>query len=721
MDRAEKLKKYGKKRKRQARSGRNGSVRRSSRQKAVRLAGAAVASACLAGLLLFLLRPKKGGTDFLYVTKGELASCMSFLSEEILPDGWKKEADAYVTQAEMKALIHNVGLAGMIPASGGTERLTRQEVMECYEQMLDYLDLEDVVQKETILVLSRKGKNCQTQEQTLKADGNVPELKEFYTYGVYVTGDQIIGVKAESEKTIALRQAQVESIADRSVQATFLKKTYQILCKDEQGMEELKRAGFGASCMLCIKGGAITKIKEIKAPDNFTEQKEPNTQTAQTLSEDVKVLLLNQGKIHYDQIFLTSDSKWSVQQTVKKKKKKTTYQPSETLSVKKLKLGKGSSAQIASSGENGKLYLTDAHGDRISNGYYGSLTVYRDTEGYYLVNHVKIEKYLYSVVASEMPASFGAEALKAQAVCARSYVYRQMAADDYSQYHAQIDDSTNYQVYNKSEVADADIEAVEATAGEVMYAGDEIVNAYYFSSSFGYTSSMEIWGQEEAAYPYLKIKSMNPSQKAGKNTPDLSEEKDFQAYISDRKAPSYDSHSRYFRWNAKVELSAAVKELKEKIKERQKVNPDHFTFFSTARKKSKKVSSLKGFGGVKKMYVSKRGKSGAILVLTIQFEFGKVEIKSEYNIRAIVGCAMEQIAYADGSANTGPGFLPSAYFSIAFDKKSKRYLLSGGGNGHGMGMSQYGAAGMAKEGWSYKEILAFFYDGVKVKKTAEKS
>ena len=137
MDRAEKLKKYGKKRKRQARSGRNGSVRRSSRQKAVRLAGAAVASACLAGLLLFLLRPKKGGTDFLYVTKGELASCMSFLSEEILPDGWKREEDAYVTQAEMKALIHNVGLAGMIPASGGSERLTRQEVMECYEQMLE--------------------------------------------------------------------------------------------------------------------------------------------------------------------------------------------------------------------------------------------------------------------------------------------------------------------------------------------------------------------------------------------------------------------------------------------------------------------------------------------------------------------------------------------------------------------------------------------------------
>ncbi len=114
------------------------------------------------------------------------------------------------------------------------------------------------------------------------------------------------------------------------------------------------------------------------------------------------------------------------------------------------------------------------------------------------------------------------------------------------------------------------------------------------------------------------------------------------------------------------------------------------------------------------MYCSKRGKSGAILVLTVQFEFGKVEIRSEYNIRSILGCAMEQITYADGTTDTSVRFLPSAYFSISFDKKSSRYVLTGGGNGHGMGMSQYGAAGMARAGWNYKQILEFFYDGARV-------
>ena len=77
---------------------------------------------------------------------------------------------------------------------------------------------------------------------------------------------------------------------------------------------------------------------------------------------------------------------------------------------------------------------------------------------------------------------------------------------------------------------------------------------------------------------------------------------------------------------------------------------------------------------------------------------------------------MEKITYADGTQDTSVRFLPSAYFSIDFNKKSKRYLLCGGGNGHGMGMSQYGAAGMNAEGWDYRKILKFFYDGAQIKK-----
>lgn len=709
MDRAAKLKKYGGK-----------SIR--SRKKHVSrtadtnvpgwmgIAGIAIVAVGLAGLLFYLFGHKKENTALMYVTKKELASCMSFLMEDALWKEWEKDEDDYVTQGQIRELIQNIGLAGMVTAGGGNDRLKREEVMNYYEQILDYLDLENAVQKETILVLSSDEASCQTSDGRLYTPAGTPELKDFYTYGVYRTDQTILGIRAESEKTQVLRQVQVEAVSNDSVQAVYEKNEYEIPCKDREGLKALKGVS-GASCTLCIKGGAITKIKHIEGGNAASDKdKKEKTAAAQKLPQTVKVLILNEGAVHYDQIWLACDGKWSV----KKNQKKTVHKKSDVVSVKKLKIKKGAYAVAQPSEAGGRIWLTDQDGNRISKGYFGSMTVYKDREGYYLVNKVDIEKYLYSVVASEMPASFGVEALKAQAVCARSYVYRQIASGSLEKYHAQIDDSTNYQVYNKSDIVDADIQAVEDTAGEIMYAQEDIVNAYYFSASFGRTSNMEIWGQEEDAYPYLNIRSLNPKDQQDQ-IKDLSKEKDFRAYIQTKDTDVFDSDSRYYRWQARVELSAKLKELKERIVQRQKISPEQFTFYATTKKKARKVSSMKGFGGVKKMYCSRRGKSGAVLVLTIQFEFGKVEVKSEYNIRSIIGCAMEQITYADGTTSTGSGFLPSAYFSIDFQKKSKRYVLTGGGNGHGMGMSQYGAAGMARAGWDYKKILTFFYDGVVIR------
>lgn len=712
MDRAEKLKKYGHKTGHKNRYVQKKQAFRQPGQKAAGLLAAGIAGLLILAVLVFFVFHRKKETAVLsYVTNEELASCMSFLQGDAMPNEWERHAKSYVTQSQLKDLVQNIGLAGTVSIAGGNGKLGRGYVMDCYEQILDYLDLAGAVQKKTILVLSWDGTSCQTPDGTL--GGNLAGLgfSPFHTYGVYLLGDTILGIKSESEKTEALRQVQASSGGkDNIVSVTYEKARYEIPCNDKEGLKELRQASGSVSCTLCIKGGAITKIKNIKSSVPSDETKENGA--AEKLADTVRVLLLNKGKIYYDSpIYLSCDSRWSV----KKGKKETAKKPSEVLSVKSLKIKKGTFAVIEPSEADGRLFFTSQDGSKASKDYYGSFTVYRDADGYYIVNKVKIEKYLYSVVASEMPASFGTEALKAQAICARSYVYRQMAENDYSSYHAQIDDSTNYQVYNKSEVVEEDIQAVEATTGEVMYVKDELVNAYYFSSSVGHTATMEIWNEDENTYPYLKIKSLDPSAKAGQKL-DLSKESDFKRYLENPDAASFDSGSRYFRWKAKAELSACLKELKEKIRQRREINPALITYFRTTGKKAQKAASLKGFGGVEKMYCTKRGKSGAILVLTIQFEFGKVEIRSEYNIRSIAGCALEQITYADGTVDTASRFLPSAYFTISFDKKSRRYLLAGGGNGHGMGMSQYGAAGMARAGWDYKKILSFYYDGAEIKK-----
>lgn len=74
--------------------------------------------------------------------------------------------------------------------------------------------------------------------------------------------------------------------------------------------------------------------------------------------------------------------------------------------------------------------------------YRGKIELFQTAEGVVIVNELSMEQYLYGVVPSEMPASYEPEALKVQAVCARSYAYKQTQGFGYPEYQAHIDDST---------------------------------------------------------------------------------------------------------------------------------------------------------------------------------------------------------------------------------------------------------------------------------------
>lgn len=665
-----------------------------------------ILAVCICMFGSYLIHKKGESPALAYVTQTEFASLMSFLDEDILQEQWEKDDGQEVTRQEIRDFLQSIGLSDMIAANGGNEKLDRESVMKYYDQIRDYLDVGETVSKKTILCLKQSKNSCYTQDGKLKLKVDSLKLEDMHTYEVYVMGKEILGIRKESGKAVTLKNVGVKDVSKNEITFTYQNKEYKADCKDGTMLQE------NMQCTIYVKNGSITEAKDKK------EDAAGGKSTVE-MADTVSVLLLNHGVIHYDQVNLSCDTGCVVEHQKKSEKQAASY----VLSSQKLKLKKGDCASVTPDKENGRIFLTDGKGKKISNGYYGSMYIYRDTEGYYIVNKVKIEKYLYSVVASEMPSYFAPEALKAQAVCARSYVCRQMAGGDYSEYHAQIDDSTNYQVYNKSDVVEEDIQAVESTAALVMYAQDEIVNAYYYSTSCGYGSGMEIWNQENAC-PYLKGKAISPPSKSKENLKkedfDLSSEKKFRSYITSDDPDAYDKESKFFRWKATVELSSCITELKKRIEERQSVNPQYITLYAKKKGQEKKVSSLKGFGGFQKIYCGKRSKSGAILELVIEFEFGKAKIQSEYNIRYIVGCAMENISYADGSKDAASRFLPSAYFSISFQEKSRRYVLAGGGNGHGIGMSQYGADCMADQGWDYQKILNFYYDGIEIVKMNEK-
>ena len=105
-----------------------------------------------------------------------------------------------------------------------------------------------------------------------------------------------------------------------------------------------------------------------------------------------------------------------------------------------------------------------------------------------------------------MPIRFGLEALKVQAVAARSYAVRAIQSSGFRFYGAHLDDSTSSQVYNNISVQEIATHAVEATSGIIAFYGNEIVDTRFFSTSCGYTANIhEVWSNQENEFPSEKI------------------------------------------------------------------------------------------------------------------------------------------------------------------------------------------------------------------------
>ena len=133
------------------------------------------------------------------------------------------------------------------------------------------------------------------------------------------------------------------------------------------------------------------------------------------------------------------------------------------------------------------------------------------------VEEVDLDEYLYGVVSSEMPASFEMEALKAQAVVARTYTVYQMTynsgkhenadiCDNYACCQAWISKEDRFAKWNEEEAEsnwNKIVEAVNSTSGKIITYNGEAINAFFHSNSGGVTeSSVNIWGGID--YPYLK-------------------------------------------------------------------------------------------------------------------------------------------------------------------------------------------------------------------------
>ena len=309
---------------------------------------------------------------------------------------------------------------------------------------------------------------------------------------------------------------------------------------------------------------------------------------------------------------------------------------------------------------------------------------------FHIVNSINLEEYLKGVVPNEMPVHFGLEALKAQSVAARNYVLspRIKANPNYD-----VVDSVASQVYfGANTEKDLSNRAVEETTGIVALYDWDLILAQYSSTAGGYTESYENAFSDPATKqfpsnpkPYLKA-----MPDYDKFEPLNTEEAAEKFYKS--KPKSFDVKSSYYRWEREWNGQEIQEAVQNTIAAQSATG-----FIKPAVKKDETI------GIIKEIKVKKRGDSGKIIELEIITDDKIYTVQKELVIRRLLTCQSKALP----SANV--------VFEHEYDENGDLIYLkaNGGGYGHGVGMSQYGAGYMATElKKSFDEILKHYYKDI---------
>lgn len=316
----------------------------------------------------------------------------------------------------------------------------------------------------------------------------------------------------------------------------------------------------------------------------------------------------------------------------------------------------------------------------------------RNDSCFYLVNVLDIQNYLKGVVPNEMPVRFGLEALKAQAVAARNYVLMPRTRF-YKEFD--VDDSVASQVYFGAGTENPlSNQAVSETEGLVALHDWDLILAQYCSTAGGYTENYE------NAFSDIKTKEFPSRPKPYlQGRPDIYSvaplNREEEARIFYMSYPdSYDIKSPYYRWQRAWTGNELAQVLQKTLLEQSKtgfVKPE--------------FNQGDVLGELKELRVNRRGVSGKIIELEIATGKETYHVCKELVIRR----SLQKNGVSLPSANV--------VFENLYDanKKLTKIVAYGGGFGHGVGMSQYGAGFMSTSlHKSFDKILQRYYAGITI-------
>lgn len=354
--------------------------------------------------------------------------------------------------------------------------------------------------------------------------------------------------------------------------------------------------------------------------------------------------------------------------------------------------------------------------------YIGYLEFIRQKKGIMLINELSLDEYLYGVVPYEMTDSWPLEALKAQAVVARSYAYNQRYK--YKKYGFNVDDTTNCQVfygYNEKKVNS--IKAVNETRGLFITYNGYIIPAFFSSTAGDYTmSNAQVWGGKEL--PYLKSKRneydyLSPRYRWAYESVIYGKDKYFRdGLINTLQNKGYKANNGKYLTN--------VDEIKlEYFKSSEGVNTRVRRVY--IYDKNRNYVTLTGGRFLFLFYDTRR-----LLPSKEKFWSSYFRISSDASVEIMNakgyiqekhgGLRYLNIISANNKVYTLNDTGNSEYVILSKNgerivkKNMQNITYNGQGWGHGVGMSQWGAHAMAKKGFKFDEILKYYYTGVQIER-----
>ena len=364
--------------------------------------------------------------------------------------------------------------------------------------------------------------------------------------------------------------------------------------------------------------------------------------------------------------------------------------------------------------------------------YYGGFRYERIGGGdLTVVNIVDLETYIKGVVPYEMSSSWPLEALKVQAVCARSYAYINIHSGKHTSYHFDVCNTTDCQAYygagtNSSsyQATERTDQAVDETAGEYAWYDGQVIEAFYSSSHGGASESVyNVWGTSLEQYPYLcGVEDPYEADMASKN----SYSSWTVSYSSSELAQRLENYG-YDASSGIESLTLTYSDLGNVIQVR--VN------YRDGGSDTIRPSSMRSVFGISSIRFTVNGQAASSGSGTTSSSGGgltangSTSLDSQGTYTVISGSGSLSQAGLDGlyaisgsgsitpaeDAASGGGSGTDTPTGTQVTVSGSSYSFQGSGNGHQLGLSQYGAWAMAERGFTYDEIIEFYYPGTYVR------